>query len=124
MPKSVEDAKQIYQAKHNTNWWDDICKDMKNVCTVFKKYDGKQSEIPSSYTKINCHLIFDVKMRECFRQKEIMVAGGHVTDLPSGITYYSVVSRHSVRILCMIAELNDLKILGCDIQNTYLMDQG
>ena len=59
-------------------------------------------------------------MGEIFRQKERMVAGGHVTDLPSGITYYSVVSRDSVRILCMIAELNDLKILGCDIQNTYL----
>ena len=59
-------------------------------------------------------------MEENFRQKERMVAGGHVTDVPSRITYSSVVSRDSVQILFMIAALNDLKVLGCDIQNAYL----
>ena len=49
-----------------------------------------------------------------------MVAGGHITASPSSITYSSVVSRYSVRIALTIAALNDLSILGCDIQNAYL----
>ena len=49
-----------------------------------------------------------------------MVAVRHVTDVPSSITYYSVVLRDSVRIIFMIAELNNLKVLGCDIQTAYL----
>ena len=93
---------------------------MKNVRVAFEKYTRKQSEITSNYTKINCRLIFDVKMGENFRRKARIVAGGHVTYVPSRITYSSVVSRDSVRILFMIAALNDLKVLGCDIQNAYL----
>lgn len=49
-----------------------------------------------------------------------MVAGGHMTETPSTLTYSSVVSRDSVRIALMIAALNDLKVLACDIQNAYL----
>ena len=120
IPKSVEDSKRINQENHNTNWWDNICKDMKNVRVAFDKYDGKQSEIPSNYTKINCHLIFELKMGENFRRRSRMVAVGHVTDVPSRITYSSVVSRDSVRILFMVTALNYLKLLGCDIQNAYL----
>ena len=116
----MEDAKQIYQARHNTNWWDTICKEMKNVRVTFNKYYRKQSEIPSNYAKINCHLIFDIKMGGNFQRKSRIVVGGHVTNVLSGITYYYVVSRDSVRILFMIAELNDFKVLGCDIQNSYL----
>ena len=43
-----------------------------------------------------------------------------MTELPSSITYSSVVSRDSVRIALTIAALNDLSILACDIQNAYL----
>ena len=57
-----------------------------------------------------------------FRQKSRMVPGVHVTDIPSSIAYSSVVLRDSVRILFMIAALNGLKLLGCDIQNAYLTD--
>ena len=55
-----------------------------------------------------------------FWQKAIMVSGGHVTDVPSSITYYYVVLRDSVRIIFMIAALNNLKVIVCDIQNAYL----
>ena len=93
IPKSVEDAKQTDQANHNTNWWDAICKYMNNDGVAFEKHDRNQSEIPSNYTKINCNLIFDVKIGENFCQKSKTVAGGHVTDVPSSITYSSVVLR-------------------------------
>ena len=118
--KSVEDAQRTDQSKHNTNGWDDICKEMKNFLVTFEKYNRKQYEIPSNYTKINCHLIFDVKMGRKFRRKAKKVAGGHVTDVPYSITYSSVVLRYSVRIIFMIAALNALKVLSYDIQNAYL----
>ena len=51
-----------------------------------------------------------------------MVDGGHVTDVPSSITHYYVLSRDSVRTIFMIAALNDLKVLSCDIKNAYLTD--
>ena len=48
------------------------------------------------------------------------MAGGHVTDPPESMTYSSVVSRESVRIIFLIAALNDLDILAADIGNAYL----
>ena len=79
--------------------------------------DGK---IPPGYTKIDCHLIFDVKLGENFRRKARFVAGGHVTDVPSSLTYSSVVSRDSVRICLLLAALNGLDVMSCDIKGAYL----
>jgi Reverse transcriptase (RNA-dependent DNA polymerase). len=93
---------------------------MKNVRIAFEEYYGNIAELPPGYQRINCHTIFDVKMGENFRRKARMVAGGHVTETPSTLTYSSVVSRDSVRIALTIAALNDLKVLACDIQNAYL----
>ena len=61
-------------------------------------------------------------MGENFRRKARMVVGGHVTDVPSSITYSSVVSWDSVKMLFMIIALNDLKVLGADIKYAYLTD--
>lgn len=55
-----------------------------------------------------------------FTRKARLVAGGHMTDTPSSVTYSSVVSRDSVRIALMIAAHNDLNILAADIGNAYL----
>ena len=52
-----------------------------------------------------------------------MVAGGHTTVTPAALTYSSVVSRDSVRIIFLIAALNDLNVLSGDIQNAYLTAQ-
>jgi hypothetical protein len=45
-----------------------------------------------------------------------------MTDVPSAITYASVVSRESIRIGLLIAKLNDLEVFTEDIQNAYLTD--
>jgi hypothetical protein len=63
-------------------------------------------------------MIFDIKMD--FTRKARFVAGGHVTDPPTSITYSSVVARDSVRLAFLIAALNDLEILAADIGNAYL----
>ena len=43
-----------------------------------------------------------------------------MTETPSVITYSSVVSRDSIRILFVVAALNGLSVLSTDIRNAYL----
>ena len=61
---------------------------------------------------------FEIKMD--LRRKARYVAGGHLTDPPSSMTYSTVVSRESVRIAFLVAALNGLNVLAGDIQNAYL----
>ena len=70
--------------------------------------------MPPGYKEIPCHMVFDVKMD--FTWKARFVAGGHVTDPPSTLTYSSVVSRESVRIAFLIAALNDLQVCVADVK--------
>ena len=74
--------------------------------------------VPVGYTKIQCHMVFDIKMD--FTRKARFVAGGHLTDPPKETVYSSVVTRESVRIFFLICALNDLDCLSCDVQNAYL----
>ena len=119
LPKSVKEALAIDRENGDTLWWDAICKEMKNVRVAFEEFDGDVKSLVG-YQKIDCHMIFDIKMGENFRRKARMVAGGHKTVTPSSLTYSSVVSRDSVRIALTIAALNGLDVLACDIQNAYL----
>ena len=118
IPKSVKEALLIDKENGNTLWWDAICEEMKNVRIAFEEFEGTGG--PAGYKKIDCHMIFDVKLGENYRRKARLVAGGHKTEAPASITYSSVVSRDSVRIALLIAALNDLDVLSCDIQNAYL----
>jgi hypothetical protein len=59
-------------------------------------------------------------MGENFRRKARLVANGNETETPASLTYSSVVSRDSVRIALLLASLNELEVLACDIQNAYL----
>ena len=119
IPKSVKEAIEIDDENGNTLWWDALMKEMKNVRCAFQEYEGDVKDLVG-YTKIRCHIVWDVKLGENFRRKARLVAGGHVTDVDSSLTYSSVVSRDSVRIALTIAALNGLDILGCDIQNAYI----
>jgi hypothetical protein len=92
---------------------------MKNVMVAFSLIGKEGAPIPIGYQKIDCHMIFDVKM-DNFAYKARMVAGGHTTDPPAVLTYASVVSRESVRIALTMAALNDLEVKSGDVQNAYL----
>ena len=116
VPKSVVEAKQIDAANKNTFWWDAICEEMKNVRVAFEPCDS----IPVGHEEITVHMVFDVKLGENFRRKARLVADGHKVEPTTSSTYSSVVSRDSVRIGLMIAALNGLDILACDIKNAYL----
>ena len=119
LPHTVQEALSIDKENGDTFWWDALCKEMKNVRVAFEEYDGNIDDLVG-YKKLDCHMIFDIKMGENFRRKARLVADGHKTATPATITYSSVVSRDSVRIALTIAALNDLKILACDILNAYL----
>jgi hypothetical protein len=64
--------------------------------------------------------VFDVKLGENFRRKARYCADRHKTSASASVTYSTVVSRDSVRILLTIAALDGLDILGADVQNAFL----
>ena len=101
-------------------WWDTICKEMCNVWPAFKAFEGDKSQIPRRFQQIGCHIIFNMKIGENIRRKACFVAGGHTTEMPTSLTYSSVVSCDSVQITLTIAGLNNLKVMACGIQNVYL----
>jgi hypothetical protein len=70
------------------------------------------------FQEIGCHNAFDIKMD--FTRKARFCARGHTTDTPMAMTYSSVVSRDSVRIGFMLAALNGLDVMACDLENAYL----
>ena len=120
IPKSVKEAIAIDKENGNTLWWDAIRKEMKNVMQAFEKFEGKEGELPPGFQNIKCHFMFDIKMGDNFRRKARLVANGNETETPASLTYSSVVSRDSVRIALLMASLNELEVLACDIQNAYL----
>ena len=65
-------------------------------------------------------MLFDINMDGKFTHKAILVADGHKTDASASITYSSMVSRESVRIVLTVASLNGLEVFSCDIGNAYL----
>ncbi len=64
-------------------------------------------------------MIFDIKTED-FRCKARLVAGGHMTNVPTAYTYASVVTRETVHIALMLAALILLEVMGADIMNTYI----
>ena len=83
-------------------------------------FEGNKDDIHIGYQQIECHMIFDIKLRENLQRKERLVGGGHKQETQASTTYSSVVYRESFHIALTIAALNGMDILACDIQNAYL----
>ena len=86
---------------------------------AFEHYEGNNSDLVA-YDETTGQFIFDVKLSENFRRKARFVADGHLFETPTSITYSTVVLRDSIRILLLVAALNNLRILGADVQNALL----
>ena len=119
IPKNIKEALEIDRENGNTLWMDAIKLEMANVRIAFEEFDGDPNSLVG-YTQITGHLVFDVKLGENFRRKARYCADGHKTGAPASVTYSTVVSRDSVRILLTIAALNDLEVMGADVQNAFL----
>lgn len=117
LPKSVSEALEIDRRTGTSYWRDAIDKEMKNVIPAFRFLDD--NKVPIGYKHITCHMIFDVKMVGLVR-KARFVAGGHLTDPPVESVSSSVVTRESVRIMFLVAALNDLQVMGADVQSAYI----
>ena len=59
-------------------------------------------------------------MGENFRQKARYCSGGHKTKSPADLTYSTVISRDSVRIILTTSAMNGLEVMGADVQNEFL----
>jgi hypothetical protein len=102
-------------------WWATDKNDVpKKACGAPQRMLVASSAATKGFVKITGHLVFDVKLGENFRRKARFCADGHKLATPASITYSSVVSRDSVRILLMIAALNELELRAADIQNAFL----
>ena len=64
-----------------------------------------------------------MKLSENFRRMERFVADGHLVKTPESITYSTVVLRDSIRILLLVASLNNLETMGADVHNAFLSDE-
>ena len=118
VPSSVEEALRLDKENNNTFWSDAINKELSNVIIAFKLLNEGECP-PVGSKRIPYHIIFDVKFD--LTRKARLVAGGHRhKEVPSYATYSSVVSRDSVRIVFILAALNDLKIKSADVGNAYL----
>ena len=78
----------------------------------------ERSNAPNGYQKIMLHLISAVKHDG--RHKARLVAGGHLTPDPMESIYSGVVSIRSLRLVIVLAKLNNLEVWGADIVNAYL----
>jgi Reverse transcriptase (RNA-dependent DNA polymerase) len=126
LPHSVEEALQIDRNTGTTFWQEATLKERTRVCVVWMARDdvipdkvrrGKVKDM-IRYQEITCHMIFEVKPD--FTRKARFVANRLTTDSPSAMTYLSVVSRDSIRMMFLVAVLKDLDGFACDIGNAYL----
>ena len=97
LPKTAAEALQIDKETGTDFWQKAIEKELRKVKIAWEVRDdldlnevhkGKQLV---GFTEIACHMVSDVKMN--FTRKARFVAGGHLTDDPTTITYSSVVLR-------------------------------
>ena len=125
LPHSVQEALAIERETGTDFWWKAIQKELSKVMVALEFDESMTPEQlrqdKSAYVgfqEIACHMIFDVKMD--LTRKARFVAGGHLTEPPASIAFSSVVSRDSVRLALLIAALNGLDIMACDVENAYL----
>jgi hypothetical protein len=115
IPKTVEEALQIDKATGTTHWEKALKKEMAKVSVAYKSRkdvtpdDVRKGRVSDmlGFQEIKCHIVFDVRMD--FTRKARFVAGGHMTQPATSITYSSVDSRDSVAFL--LAALNGLQVL-------------
>jgi hypothetical protein len=118
VPKIVAEALDLHRISGTMYWRDAINLEAKNLDGTFQELE-EDEQVPVGYQFVKCHMFFDVKVGS-LKRKVRYVAGVHMTEALSAITYASVVSRESIRIGLLLAALNDLEVFVADIQNEYL----
>jgi hypothetical protein len=90
---SIEEALRIDRELGTDLWQKAIEKEMKMIDCAFEFPEDNKA--PVGYQKIDCHMVFDVKMTlEC--KARCIASSGHQTEPTKEITFMSVVSRDSI----------------------------
>jgi hypothetical protein len=126
LPHSVEEALEIDRQTGTDHRQRALNKEMSNVKVAWNACDDITPDDVGSgkvkgmigFQEIGCHIVFDIKMD--FTRKARFCAGGHTTDTPAAMMYSSVVLRDSVQIGFMLAALNGMDMMACDLENVYL----
>ena len=121
VPKDWREAKELDKRSGNQKWAEakKLKMDQIHEYKVFcDKGKFSHRKIPSGYTCISGHLVFNVKHNG--RHKAHFVTDEHLTDTPLFSVYAGVVSMRGLRICLFLAELNKLPAWTIDIGNVFL----
>jgi len=105
VPKSIAEAKQIDAENGDTQWMDSVHQEMTAIRVALEAFDSNVRDL-IGFQEITGHIVFDVKLGENFRRKARYCADGHKTQTPASVTYSSLVSRDSVRIMLPLLQLS------------------
>ena len=123
IPKNVQDAYSIDAENGNTMWADSIKKELDEL----RLYDcftilPRGESAPPDYQYVPMHLVFDVKFDG--RHKSRYVVNGNVTrDMNPEDVYAPVISLDFIRILFLIAVMNNLDVRMVDISCAFLQSK-
>ena len=119
VPRNWKDVMRIDYAAGNTRWQQAVEKEVgaliQHNCFDFKTPDFKPS---TDYQYCRLHLVYDAKADLTYKAR--LVCNGKQVD-PRGLsTRATVVKTISVRLLDLIANVQYLKVLCCDIDNVCI----
>ena len=119
VPRNLKEAIVLDRENSDTQWQDSVALELSQLAeySAFRSV-GVHKHPPSGYNRIPAHIIFDVK--QSGKRKARFVAGGHRTAPPKESVYSGVATLRSLRIVTMLAELNDLDLMAGDVGNAYL----
>ena len=116
IPRNHTEAMMFDKNNHNKNWLEAERLELKQIDDYEVLEDlGINGPVPKGFKKIRVHFVYTVKHDG--RHKAILVAGGHLTDVPEYSITSSVASLRGLRIVIFIAELNELKLWTTDVGN-------
>ena len=72
----------------------------------------------TTYQKLPYHMVFDVKFD--LRRKARLVEGGNFQEGPKDESYSGVISLTVIRILFLLATINNLQLWAADVGNAFL----
>ena len=114
VPTSVAHAKNLDEKDGNALWMGTINRELENLKVTFDVLEDK-AKILVGYDEVAGQLVFDIRMTLGWKSRWIKDANR--TPEPEWFTFSGSVSRESVRVALARANLRDLPIYTCNIQN-------
>jgi len=121
IPRNPEEAIEFDKQNGNTLWQDAMQKEIDAINSFETFQEWKKAGLPpksEGWQFAPARFIFTVKHDG--RHKARYVIGGHVTDASDVDTYAATVRTENVRLIFLVAVINDTDIKDGDIDTAYL----